>query len=458
MLSLILRFILVFGYVALAGLPAMANEIEPHDAMIIHELEESFRRDIVDAWYPRTVDTENGGFWSAFDADWKLAKGQDRFVVSQARHLWVTSQIAQFGLERRFREYSEHGYRYLRDVLWDRELGGFRSDVTVDGRPIPGKGKSAYGNAFALYGLASHHALTGDAEALRLAQEAFRWLEAHSWDGEYGGYVDKLNDDGSWRGSTRENDLGSVSSHVGLKDYNSTIHLLEALTALYHEWPDPLVRQRLMDTLVIVRDRMTTEAGYLNLHFFRDWTHASFRGEGRARILRERFLDHVSWGHDVETAFLMLEAAHALGMKDDARTMEVAKRMVDHALATGWDAAAGCLNESGYYFEGGEGCEVIDGEKVWWVAAEGLNAFLLFSRLYPGERQYREAFERQWAYIKANLIDAERGGWYGSGLDTSPEARNGPKAQIWKASYHDGRAYMNCLRMLRGDFELTRRR
>jgi hypothetical protein len=42
-----------------------------------------------------------------------------------------------------------------------------------------------------------------------------------------------------------------------------------------------------------------------------------------------------------------------------------------------------------------------------------------------------------------------------SGLDTNPYADQRPKSYIWKTSYHDGRAYLNCISMLRGEFALT---
>jgi mannobiose 2-epimerase len=80
---------------------------------------------------------------------------------------------------------------------------------------------------------------------------------------------------------------------------------------------------------------------------------------------------------------------------------------------------------------------------------------LLLSQLYPKETRYRDLFIKQWDYIDTYLIDHEYGGWYEAGLDSSPEAKNRPKAQIWKANYHDGRSLMNVIRMLKGEFPLT---
>ena len=52
---------------------------------------------------------------------------------------------------------------------------------------------------------------------------------------------------------------------IGYKSMNTHIHVLEALTALARVWRDPLVRTRLEETLVIVRDKIAVEPGCLNL-------------------------------------------------------------------------------------------------------------------------------------------------------------------------------------------------
>lgn len=152
----------------------------------------------------------------------------------------------------------------------------------------------------------------------------------------------------------------------------------------------------------------------------------------------------------------MLEAVEVLHGEADGKTSTVAKALVDHVLETGWDKEQGALFEGGYYFEQCGPMEVIMPKKVWWIAAESLNSNLLMSQLYPEEPRYYQAFEAQWDYIKKNLIDAEQSGWMTVGLDSDSNAAKLPKASRWKASYHDARAYMNCIEMLRGTFPLTR--
>ena len=66
------------------------------------------------------------------------------------------------------------------------------------------------------------------------------------------------------------------------KDYNSGIHILEALAELYQVWPDPLLRDRLERTFRIVRDEFTTDRGYMKLYFSRDWVPLSNEDSTRA--------------------------------------------------------------------------------------------------------------------------------------------------------------------------------
>jgi mannobiose 2-epimerase len=166
-------------------------------------------------------------------------------------------------------------------------------------------------------------------------------------------------------------------------------------------------------------------------------------------------MDHVSFGHDIETAFLLLEAAKALYGKPDQAIITLAKKMVDHTISNGWDKTNGGIYDRGYYFKGSDTISIVSAAKVWWSEAEALNSLLLMSKLFPNETRYADYFAKQWNYIKTYQIDHKNKEWYEEGLDHSPRQVSVPKAHDWKVNYHNSRALMNCIRMLRGDFELT---
>ncbi len=427
---------------------------------ILDELEKSLRHELLNAWYPISIDTVYGGFLSDFAHDWQAKVFQNKFLVTQARHVWTTSQAAMFFKDARYQKIAEHGFRFLRDYMWDKGYGGFFMMRNRQGDPLHssyyGDNKSAYGNAFAIYALASYYSMSGDTSALNLAQQTFFWLEKHSHDPDYLGYFDRMKRDGSWY------DPGEIKlrprqlAGACWKDQNSSIHLLEAFTELYRVWPDSLLRARLLEMQHLIRDTITTEKGHLTLFLERDWKPISFRDSSEAIREANYYFDHVSFGHDMETAYLMLETDQVLGIKSDLKTLTVGKKMVDHALTNGWDKENGGFYERGYYFNGADSISIISDKKIWWVQDEGLNALLLMAKLLPNEKKYETAFKQQWEYMKKYLIDHEHGGWYMEGLDKSPDKKQAPKAFDWKVNYHDFRALMNCIKMLKGEHELIK--
>ena len=412
---------------------------------ILVQMRYAAKEGLLDEYYPRNIDTLYGGYLSTFSYDFKPEGPQDKMIVTQARHVWTTAKASGFYHDSSYIALSRHGYYFLRDRMWDKECGGFYNLVARDGRP-KSEIKEAYGNAFAIYALSAYFAASGDTAALGLAKRAFLWLEQHSHDPVNKGYFQHLQRDGAPVMRATGTDS---RSDLGYKDQNSSIHLLEAFTELYHVWPDPLVRRRLQEMLELIRDRIVTSRGYLQLFLTTDWRPVSFRDSSEESILRHRYLDHVSFGHDVETAYLMREASEALGLTDDRATMAVGKKMVDHALANGWDNDLGGFYDEGYYFKDRPGCTIINRSQNWWAQAEGLNTLLIFSKLYPDDpMRYGQRFVRIWNYIQTYLIDHEHGDWYEEGLDNEPQRRTALKAHIWKGAYHVFRSLSNCMKRL----------
>lgn len=422
--------------------------------------EDALTTGLLEIWYPKAMDKENGGFYSSFSYDWELTGNQNKMIVTQARHVWTTARAAAlFPENRRYRSAAAHGFRFLKNKMWDKEYGGFFNLVDRQGVLIEGEGydqyKRTYGNAFAIYGLAAYYALSKDEEVLDLAKATFHWLEKHAHDSLQGGYFPSITREGK---AVMDNPDKTVFDNIGnlYKDQNTSIHLLEAFTALYEVWPDKQLEIRLKEMLYIVRDSITTKPGYLQLFFYRDWTPVSLRDSTAAIREANYLIDHVSFGHDIETAFLLLEASHALGKFEWDKTLKTAKMLVDHTLAYGFDPKPGGIYEQGYYGKGSNAITIVEARKNWWSQAEGLNALLLFSKLYPEEHQYEKQFFKLWTYVKTYVIDQEHGGWYSFGIDAVPEAQYSPKANIWKGPYHHGRALMNIIAIVRHENSLLR--
>jgi mannan endo-1,4-beta-mannosidase len=231
------------------------------------------------------------------------------------------------------------------------------------------------------------------------------------------------------------------------------IHLMEAYTALYDVWPDSILKERLASMLHLVRDVITNDRGYMNLFFRRDWTPVTYRDAPAPQRAARFDIDHISFGHDVETAYLMLEASQALGVRDDTATLRAAKLKVDFSLLHGWDGEHGGLFDGGDPLIQGGRVAIMRETKEWWSQVEALNSFLMMSMLFPHDTlSYYRKFTAQWAYCVNYVIDADHGGWYWGGLDKAPGNLNAPKGTIWKADYHTSRAMINCVQRLRNMF------
>jgi cellobiose epimerase len=395
------------------------------------EIEATLDREVLDVWFPRTVDNEHGGFQANFSREWKPYGKATKFSVFQGRMTWISSQIVERRPARKeqYLPYVTHGVDYLTGTLWDKEKGGFYWGLSETGEisPLYTDGKQLYGISFVIYGLASAYQATKDPRALEYAQKGFQWIEEHAHDAKNGGYFEYLTRDGYPYEAHPETGIvqraGGSGFPAGYKSMNTHIHLLESLSQLYEVWKDDLLRQRVQEILTIIRDKICVDPGAMNLYFTNAW---------------RAIPDHDSYGHDVETAYLMLEAEEALSKGHDRSTERMARMLVDHALHYGWDEKLG-----GFYQEGTAMGEPEHKSKEWWVEFEGLNALLLMHERY-GKRTdvYFKAFQLQWDFIKKYQIDSEFHGVYPLvGVDGI--AVENAKGSDWKAAYHDGRALLN---------------
>jgi len=214
---------------------------------------------------------------------------------------------------------------------------------------------------------------------------------------------------------------------------NTHIHLLEAMVALHEAWPNnPTVRARLEELHEIILTKIYHDPGALHLYLTPDW---------------QPIPGPDSFGHDIETAFLLADSAHALGRPDDDLTWRAARHLVDHALDVGYDTDHG-----GFYDEGSVTGQDVNKRKIWWVQAEGLNALLLMHERFGREApRYWSAFQQTWDFISKHQVDAKNGGWFNTTNPDGSPIPNRQKSDRWTEGYHQGRAMLTvsmCLRHL----------
>lgn len=398
------------------------------------EFREELRR-ILDYWARYTPDNEHGGFYGQMTNDNRVVPGAIKGAVLNARILWSFS--AGYNLDRDMSYYQGEGatylslagraFDYIREHFVDKEYGGVYWSVTAEGTPADTR-KQIYALAFTIYGLSEYYLAWQAPETLDLAIRLYRDIEKYSYDAERGGYIEALTRD--WQPIA---DLRlSEKDENEKKTMNTHLHLLEAYTNLYHAWRDPGLAGKIRELIGVFREHIVDgRTGHLQLFFDEDWSVRS---------------PVVSYGHDIEAAWLLGEAAQAL---DDeplmAEVWALSLRMV----------AAACegLNADGSMRYERDGGDMVDGghivdERHWWVQAEAMIG-LLYATWLSEEEHYYEKFEAVWKYTKQSIVDGEKGEWFwGRGADGAlMEGQD--KVGFWKCPYHNSRACMEVYRRLR---------
>ncbi|MFY0654558.1 MAG: AGE family epimerase/isomerase [Cyclobacteriaceae bacterium] len=417
-------------------------EADPMEVLRV-EIQDELENNVLANWYPRCIDSVYGGYLTNFDAQFEVLEAQNKMIVSQTRHVWTTATHFLNSNDSDYLDYATHGFRFLEN-FWDEEYGGYYQFTTQEGQPLdPEELKTAYGNSFAIYALSAYYEASKDEKSKELALATFNWLEKYSHDSVHGGYFSQMLRNG--QAVMRSDTIASTSS-LAYKDQNPTIHLLEAFTSLYLISKDELVKKRLQELYDILYDKIIGDKEYMSLYFHRDWTPVDFRHLSREEQERHMRLNHISFGHDIETTYLLLEAAVALGL-DEKMAIDKARMLADNTLKFGWDELNGGIFDEGYYFDLDGAPEIVKNTKNWWEQAETLNTLLLLHDHYPNDG-YDSLFSKQWDYIKNHIRDRTYGGWYSYGTDTHLGAKERMKGQAWKVAYHNYRGLVNCFNLL----------
>ncbi len=373
------------------------------------ETTQNLTDNILTFWMQHTVDPQ-GGFYGVVLNDGKAIEQADKGAVLHARILWTFSKAYRhYGLAQ-YRQMADRAADYYVHHFVDKKYGGVYWTVDNEGHPKD-MTKQTYACAFGIYGLAEHFRATGCKKSLEAAIALYRTLESKTHDKAKLGYIESFGRDYSKSGMR-----GVDGQPHATKTMNTHIHVLEAYTTLYQVWKDQELEANLRELLQLLRTRLySPKTNHLIVFCDDDWNAI---GE----------VD--SYGHDIETAWLMCEAAHAVGDAGlKALVEEQAVKMTETALKEG-------LNADGvmrYEKESG----IFSQRMSWWPQCEtiigAINAWQI-----TGNRKFFDAAQRNWEFVKAHFIDHTHGGWF-KGLDASLQPNREPKVSDWNCPYHNSR-------------------
>ena len=384
-------------------------------------LEQELTGNILPFWAERTLDPVHGGYYGALSNNLQVHNDAPRSAVLYGRILWTFSLAYKEYKKEEYLDIARRAYDYIKAHFWDAQHGGVYWSVDMSGKPLDAR-KHTFANSFCIYGLAEYFQATGEMEALELAKQIFELLEAHSHDPFHGGYIEGRGAD--WVSATDPR----LSQYEPLcdKSMNTLLHTMEAFTNLLRVWDESRLRTRVRELITIFLDRVIdSRTNHQRLFFNSDW---SWNKD-----------EHISYGHDIETSWLLVEAAEVLG---DPVLLKRAKEMAVKMAQAVYDKA---LQADGVLLPESHGERNRD--IVWWVHAEGMVGFYNAYQI-SGDEKFRTASERIWQVIDQKFIDRQNGDWFKTldpqGVPYPDSFKVGP----WDCPYHHSRACFELIRRL----------
>ena len=172
---------------------------------------------------------------------------------------------------------------------------------------------------------------------------------------------------------------------------NTHLHLMEAYTNLYRVWPDKRMAERLRNMVNLFLDHIIDKKTSHLVNFMdRNWKRTSM-------------VD--SYGHDIESSWLLYEAASLLGDRDlIARVKEVSIKIADAA-------SEGLQPDGSLVYEKDLATGHVNTDRSWWPQSEAIVGYLNAFELTDNEK-YLDRSVNCWNYTKEHLIDNKNGGWF----------------------------------------------
>jgi mannobiose 2-epimerase len=385
------------------------------------EMKSQLAEKILPYWFDTAQDTNHGGYLLADDAVRGRGEPAEKQIVTQSRMVWAFSRAHLEGYsdaKRNYLQAATQGYHFLLEHFLDRRNGGYFWTTDLDGTPV-NDCKILYGESFVIYAFVEYYRASGDKDALNRALELYHAVQTHLHDDKNGGWFEHA--DRTWKLLSPGDPRNQVEV-VGYKSANTHLHWMEALAELYDATHDADVKKSLAEVLQIDKTYFyPDDPAKCAFHRQFDWKPVTAPGSAG-----------LSYGHNVEFAWLMIRAETVLGEKPSWKHFYA---LLNHALRNGYDDKRG-----GLYYRGFDDRPATDTDKVWWVQAEMLSA-LTDALKHNDDPRYEIALSKLLQFIKTHQADPKDGIWlYTVTADGKP--KDTTKANSWKANYHDVRAML----------------
>jgi len=388
----------------------------------MHELKKQFenelKNNILNFWVNEVYDSNRKTFFGKITNDGEKFEDAPMSAVFITRILWTFAAVYRKYPTPGYKTMADEAFRIIQEIFWDDVNGGIYWSVYPDGKLKDSK-KQFYAQAFLIYALTEYYLAFKNEKAKQLAISMFILVEKYAFDTEFDGYIEANTAD--WK-EPEDQRLSSRDLDAS-KSMNTHLHILEAYTNLYRIYKDKQVKKQLEHLLRVFLEKIwDSKTEHLILFFEKKWNVLS---------------DIDSYGHDIESAWLLCEAAEVLGDKTIINEVEhVALKISETTLKEG-------LHKSGgLYYEKDSAGKLAQFD--WWPQAEAVIGFFNSWQISQNSK-YLDLSVQSWEFIQKYIIDTKNGEWY-LGVNLKFEPVTNEKVNSWKAPYHNSRM---CLEMIR---------
>ncbi len=385
--------------------------------MLIQEVTEHLQKDIIPFW-KGLRDDGNGGYYGWLDYDLVLDKKAEKGCILNSRILWFFSNAYLTLGDSSLLEEAAHAYAFMKERCVDPEYGGVYWSLHYDGTVKDGT-KHTYNQAFAIYALSSYYDASKDESALSLARSLQQIVEKNCTDEV--GYLEAFTREFQPKSNEKLSENGVIAE----KTMNTLLHIFEAYTEYYRVTKDVFTGERLRFMMDTIANKIYNPVLQRQEVFFDKNMNS--------------ILDLHSYGHDIETAWLVDRGCEVLGDHAYTDKMSPITKMLTKKIYERAYVNHSLMNE----------CEkgVDNKMRVWWVQAETAVGFLNGYEKDSSRTEYLQAAADIWGFIKRYVIDKRSGSeWFWQVDENGKPDENKPIVEPWKCPYHNGRMCMEIIR------------
>jgi len=385
--------------------------------MMHEEMYEHLTKKIIPFW-KALKDDEFGGFYGCMDDALTVDKKAEKGCILNSRIMWFFSNAYITLKDESLKEYAQHAFDFMKKYCIDSKNGGVFWSLEYDGTPLDTT-KHTYNQAFSIYALSTYYDAFKDEEALKLAHELSHIIETKCFD-EYG-----YKEAQSITFEAASNEKLSENGVMADRTMNTLLHVFEAYSELYRVGHFPEIAQKLRWMLDLIADKIYNPVLKRQEVFFDNDMYS--------------LIDLHSYGHDIETAWLIDRGLDILG--DDvykAKLAPICEALEDNIYRLAYNHHS-LANE----------CEkgVVNEWRIWWVQAEAVVGFYNAWQKRPDMVKFKEASEDIWGFIKEHVTDSRDGGeWFWRVDKYGTHDAEKPVVEPWKCPYHNGRMCMEIIR------------